>query len=125
MRGGTIGTPSSPHSVDSGRGGTGGITTRGLGGGAGTLPWDDKDQSRCLAEPDSTPSPSEIAPHLLGMCILLGEELGDLDSNISMSEDTLCFPGEPSPSVVFDLLYVCLSNTNSELLERFLISSGL
>lgn len=42
--------------------------------------------------------------------------MGDLDSNISMSEDTIRFPeaGEV-------LEYVrCLSDTNSELLERLL-----
>jgi hypothetical protein len=37
IRGGTIGTPSSPHSVERGRGGTGGMITLGLGGGVGVM----------------------------------------------------------------------------------------
>ncbi len=37
VRGGTMGTPLSPHSVETGRGGRGGMTDQGLGGGSGGL----------------------------------------------------------------------------------------
>lgn len=127
MRGGKMGTPSSPHSVDKGRGGTRGMTTLGLGGGTGTP--GSRGESALTFVCSSVFLVVPVFHANLPSDVFLGDVVGELeDSNFSMSDVTFRFVcaalgvevGVPM-SAFFSILF--LSMKLSVLFERRLMST--
>lgn len=132
VRGGKIGTPSPPHSVDKGREGTRGITTLGLGGGTGT-PGSCGDTTTLVCS--SVFLVAAFHANLLSeekkeVWVFLGEVVGEMVSNFSMRDDTLRFVcvvlGVVSEVGVLTSVFspiLLLSIKLSVLFERRLIST--